>query len=102
MHPLFLTLDEVAAAVRLTTKTLRNNLKGVRETIEVRGLPPLRTLRVGAHRLVARKDFDTWIADILNGEAGMESIIIDEPPLRSPRGRGRPPKYKSGKSGWKA
>ncbi len=96
MHPLFLSLDEVAVAVRLTTKTLRNNFKGLRETIEVRGLPPLRTVRVGAHRLVARKDFDAWIADILNGKSGGDSIIIDQHPPRAPRRRGRPAKYRAG------
>ena len=92
--PPFLTLDEVAAAVHLTVKTLRNNYKSVRETIEVRGLPPLRTLRVGSHRLVARRDFEAWIADIVDGGGDRDPILLAQPAVqRAQRRPGRPRKH---------
>jgi hypothetical protein len=97
--PPFLTLDEVAAAVHLTVKTLRNNYKSVRETIEVRGLPPLRTLRVGSHWLVARRDFEAWITDIVDGKGGSNPILVAQPAVRREERRSGRPRKHSGRVG---
>lgn len=58
---MFLTLPEVGAAIRYSSKTLRNHLCAETGRLQLPGAVPLPTVLVGARRLVARDAFERWL-----------------------------------------
>lgn len=84
---MFLTLPEVGAAIRYSSKTLRNHLCAETGRLQLPGAIPLPTVLVGARRLVARNVFDLWLQAIANASAQSELSQLADARGRPARAR---------------
>lgn len=88
MQKLLYSFDDLrAAGLPFEKKTLQNNLNLRTQCVEIAGLPPLRTLKIGKFRCVAAHDLQSWMR-----AAGM--LPAQEPAPQNaaaaPRKSGRP------------